>query len=518
MMKKKTMRVMTLSLLALLAIAPIAGQNRPVHAATTTTAAGTITPLPANDVIGINKPAILYTGFGAAKQSTGRTLAVGTSWKTWNKAEAAGTTWYEVANNQWVDGADVGALPQTSTQSFKGTVQLKNNEPLWIGLQGSYAGRWLNQGSRWQAFSIATTSDGQRWYNLGGNQWVNAKAVAVDQSYAQQNGTASVDLLNQSANDQLYNRLMSEQFNGTLLLVRNGQVIFHGAYGMADAAAARANTVQSLYQIASVEKSLTGVLIAQAVGAGQLSYTDNINQYLPDVPASYNITIRDLLDMRSGLTMTDDVPTDVLTDAQVVQRAISLMQYDPSQHGVSNYQGVNYWLLTGILEQVTGQSYEQLVQDRLFKPLGLGADQAGFAWDMANQPNHTVSYVTETGYDRTDDETLADMHSELGTGNIYMTSFALYKLEQAITQGKIISQQALSDLWTATDGTYRGGLYNDADHYYSHGVKASQETIFLMSRDGNTAVVYIDNRDFDIDNAASRGEWYWQFVNNAGLR
>ena len=114
-------------------------------------------------------------------------------------------------------------------------------------------------------------ADGQHWYNLGGNQWVNAKAVAVDQSYAQQNGTASVDLLNQSANDQLYNRLMSEQFNGTLLLVRNGQVIFHGAYGMADAAAARANTVQSLYQIASVEKSLTGVLIAQAVGAGQLS-------------------------------------------------------------------------------------------------------------------------------------------------------------------------------------------------------------------------------------------------------
>lgn len=516
---KKSIRLISLSLLALLTAAPLITPAGTVVAATAATTAAAVTALPANTVIGLNQPAVLYQGYGAAKKATGRTLAVGTAWKTWAKAAAAGTSWYEVATNQWVDAAAVGALPATSSQSLRGVIQMKNDEPLWTGLQGSYAGRWLSKGSRWQIFALTTTSDGQKWYLVGGNQWVNANAATatIDNSAAQQNGTASVDKLNKAANDQLYARLMSEQFNGTLLLVRNGQVIFHGAYGMADAAAARANTVQSLYQIASVEKSLTGVLIAQAVTNGQVSYTDNIHQYFDSVPAEDNITIRDLLDMRSGLSMNDDAPSEVLSDDALIQRALSQMSYDPSMHGVSDYQGVNYNLLAGILEQVTGQSYENLVQTRLFAPLGLGADQAGFVWNMASQPNHTVSYVTETGYDQTDDETLADMRRELGTGNIYMTSFALYKLEQAIMQGKIISQSALNDLWNATDGTYRGGMYNDSDHVYSHGVKASNETIFLMSRDGNTGVVYIDNRDFDIDDAASRGEWYWQFVNNAGL-
>lgn len=478
---------------------------------------GSIVSLPANDVIGLNRSTLLYNGYGAAKQSTGQTLAVGTAWRAWAKVESAGTTWYKIGTNQWVDGAAVGALPLASWQSQRAVVQLKNDEPLWNGLQGSYAGQWLTKNSRWQAFGVATTSDGQKWYLIGVNQWVNANAVTVDATAAQQNGTASVNQLSQSATNQLNDRLASEQFNGTLLLVRNGQVIFHNAYGMADAAANRANTVQSLYQIASVEKSLTGVLVAQAASAGQLSYDDNIHQYFPSVPAEDNITIRDLLDMRSGLSMTDAVPTDVLTDNQVIQRALDLMQYDPSQHGVSNYQGVNYNLLTGILEKVTGQSYEELVQQRFFSPLGLGADQAGFAWNLAAQPNHTVSYITGSGYSQTDNETVADMHSELGTGNIYMTSFALYRLEQAIVQGKIISQNTLAGLWNATDGSFRGGLYNQPDHYYAHGVKASQETIFLMSPDGKTAVVYIDNREFDIDNALSRGDWYWQFVNNAPL-
>ncbi|KRL12558.1 serine hydrolase [Schleiferilactobacillus perolens] len=479
------------------------------------------TALPARTVIGLRRNATLYSGTGSDRTPTSRTLQAGSVWLTNAKVAVNGTLWYQVAPNLWISDDDVGEMPHSAATPVSMVVKIVDDTPLWDGFQWRYTGRWLPTNSRWKVNATGTTSDGTEYYEVGANQWIKAGSATVESSSSSdstsQNG---VDKLSAAADSELKDHLASEQFVGTLLLIQNGQVIYNQGTGQADNAAGRANGPQSLFQFASVQKSMTAALVAQLIAQGKLSYSDNISHFYPTIPAADNISIRDMLDMTSGLSMTLAVPDTVMTDAQVIQRGLDLLQYDPDQHGQFNYQAINYILLVGVLEQLTGQSYENLVQQNLLNPLGLGADQAGFAWNLAAQPNHTVSYISGNGlgtYDQISTETLADMHSELGTGNMYSTAYALYQMEKAISQGQLISGDQLSELRDSSDGSWAGGLYNYPDHYYAHGVKNWQETIFLMSKDTNTAVVFISNRAYDYDNAAARSAWYWNFVQNASL-
>ncbi|ERL64679.1 serine hydrolase domain-containing protein [Schleiferilactobacillus shenzhenensis] len=333
-----------------------------------------------------------------------------------------------------------------------------------------------------------------------------------------QPGQTSVNKLSSTAEATLTKRLQDEQFVGTLLLVKDGQIIYNQGFGYADAAKKRLNTPQSLFQIGSAQKSLTATLIAQLIAAGKLHYTDNVHQYYDQIPAARNITIRQLLDMTSGLKMDDAVPKTVMTDTQIVQRALTRMEYLPENQGHEVYQAVNYVLLAGIINQLTGQSYEQNVQAKLFQPLGITSSQAGFMWDFANQSHRTTSYVSGgqfSTYQKIAKESVADMYRELGTGNIYATPYTFFRLQQAIIQGKYVDRAAVATLRDSTDGEYGGGVYSYPTYIYSHGVKNWQELIMTISTDGNSGVMFMSNRAYDYDQARARAAWYWQFLQNA---
>lgn len=334
-------------------------------------------------------------------------------------------------------------------------------------------------------------------------------------------GTDSVDKLSAASEQTLTKRLKEEQFVGTLLLVRGGQIIYNQGFGYADAATKRLNTVNSLFQIGSTQKSLTAILVAQLIAQGKLHYTDNINQYYSEIPAGYHITIRQMLDMRSGLSLDVKTPTTVMTDAQVIARAIANMHYSAANQGKQVYQAVNYVILAGVVEKLTGMSYEQAIKTKLFAPLNIMDSQAGFMWDFADQNNHTISYVSGPQFDTYDKiavETTADMHGELGTGNIYTTPYTLYQLQRAIIQGKYITTEQLAQLRNSRNGEYGGGLYNYGSYVYSHGVKDWQELIMTIGSDGNDAVIFMSNRAYDYDNARPRSQWYWNFLENAQVQ
>lgn len=346
---------------------------------------------------------------------------------------------------------------------------------------------------------------------------VQGKEAAANQAKP---GATSVNKLSAAAAKELTTHLQDEQFVGTILLVRDGQIIYHQGFGYADAATKRLNTVHSLFQIGSAQKSLTATLVAQLVTAGKMNYTDNLHQYYSQVPAARNITVRQMLDMASGLSLDDAVPKTVLSDQAVVQRALDRMQYTPANQGKKVYQAVNYVLLAGIVEKLTGQSYEQAVKTRLFQPLGLQNAQAGFMWDFAGQTNRTTSYMSGgdlSTYEKIARESQADMHRELGTGNIYATPYAFFQLQQAIIQGKYVDWTAIATLRDSTGGQYAGGVYNYPTYVYSHGVKNWQELILAISKDGDTGVVQMSNRAYDYDQARDRSTWLWQFVQRAEL-
>ncbi|ERL64557.1 SLAP domain-containing protein [Schleiferilactobacillus shenzhenensis] len=141
------------------------------------------TALPANYVVGVNKAAPLYSGFGAHATATGTTLKVGSTWKAATKVTANGTTWYQIGTNQWVSGADIGELAHNAATSTTKTITLTSATPLWNGIMASYAGSWLPKGSRWKVTAEAKSTNGQTWYMVSTNQWINANAGTIGSTY-----------------------------------------------------------------------------------------------------------------------------------------------------------------------------------------------------------------------------------------------------------------------------------------------------------------------------------------------
>src|SRR3954470_24309517 len=101
--------------------------------------------------------------------------------------------------------------------------------------------------------------------------------------------------------DSLFTSLYNQhEFNGNVLVVEKGKVIYRHSFGYADVRAKLLNTDQTAFNLASVSKTFTAVAILQLKQAGKLKLDDPFVNYFPDFPWR-QITIRHLLSHTSGL-------------------------------------------------------------------------------------------------------------------------------------------------------------------------------------------------------------------------
>jgi D-alanyl-D-alanine carboxypeptidase len=139
-------------------------------------------------------------------------------------------------------------------------------------------------------------------------------------------------------------------------------------------------TLSDHVRIGSNTKTMTGTVILQLVEEGALSLDDPVAMYRPDVPNGEQITIAQLLSMRSGLDnyteslelnqSLDETPTRVWSPEELL--AIAFQQPPSFAPGASyQYSNTNTILLGVIIEQLTGDSASAEFQKRLFGPLGL---------------------------------------------------------------------------------------------------------------------------------------------------
>lgn len=133
----------------------------------------------AHQAVTLAQPTTLYTGYGTNRQSTGRTLAMGSSWKVVDTAVADGMTWYEIGTNQWIT-MDTSANP-VPDQFTNAVMTITVNSLAGANVYYTYQnGRyWVNRlafGTRWRVIRQAVAEDGTLWYQVGTNQWVSANS------------------------------------------------------------------------------------------------------------------------------------------------------------------------------------------------------------------------------------------------------------------------------------------------------------------------------------------------------
>jgi D-alanyl-D-alanine carboxypeptidase len=167
---------------------------------------------------------------------------------------------------------------------------------------------------------------------------------------------------------------------GAVVLLRTPQGDFTAASGTTQLNNKNPPRADTYFRIASNTKTMTAAVIMQLAQESKLGLNDPVSKYVPGVPNGDNITIAQLLEMRSGLynytndpiisATIDTDPAKVWTPAELL--AIAFAHPPNFSPGAKyEYNNTNYALLGLVVEKVDGKPLARAMQDRLFGPLGL---------------------------------------------------------------------------------------------------------------------------------------------------
>ena len=165
-----------------------------------------------------------------------------------------------------------------------------------------------------------------------------------------------------------------------MVLLRTPQGEFTATYGTTMLGTASPPSADTHFRIASNTKTMTAAVVMLLAQEGKLSLDDPVSKYVPDVPNGDTITIAELLEMRSGLYNYTDAPevsasldrdpTEVWSCSRSAGHCVRAPPNFPPGTAYE-YNNTNYALLGLVAEKVDGKPLAQVMQDRLFGPLGM---------------------------------------------------------------------------------------------------------------------------------------------------
>ncbi len=164
---------------------------------------------------------------------------------------------------------------------------------------------------------------------------------------------------------------------GAAVVVKDGQVIYLKAFGLACLEHPKANTPKTAFDVGSLAQPFTGAAVALLVHQGKLTLDDPIQRHVPSLPpVCAGITVRHLLEHRSGLAdfgpalrLTGWSEQDSLGLPQVLRMLAAQAQplFPPGSR--VQVSGLNYALLAEVVRAVSGQPFRDFAWEQLFKPL-----------------------------------------------------------------------------------------------------------------------------------------------------
>lgn len=236
---------------------------------------------------------------------------------------------------------------------------------------------------------------------------VPVHAFASDQAPATAGTTLTADAAAAFLDEFFASEQAQPLYTGaSVAIVKDGEVIAQKGYGYANAEKQQpVDPEQTVFRMASVSKTFTAVAVMQLVEQGKIDLREDIGTYLPgieidnafDVP----VTVEHLLTHYSGFEVRDPQNTDMYTD---FDRYVSMEDYVKAhmppvvrQPGTAYmYDNFAYLLLGLIVQNVSGEPFEQYMENRLFEPLAMTnsgfelqghlKEQLATGYDAANQP------------------------------------------------------------------------------------------------------------------------------------
>lgn len=268
----------------------------------------------------------------------------------------------------------------------------------------------------------------------------------------------------QKFNEKADTYLNDAKFHGAVLVGKNGKIIFAKGYGLCDEASADKNQIgiNTTFEAGSITKQLTAAAIMQLVEKKKLSVDDKLSKFFPDFAAGNQITVKMLLNMRSGLTdhinsADDFFPKNIYRRIEVNQMAckpvdenlvLTYLNEAPllaEPDSTYFYCNTNYYLLARIIELVSGVSYYDYIRKNIFETCGMTSSNLEFQ-------------KTDTkGYDYKNRYYSIPAALSLGCGDLNSSVVDLFRWNTFFTNGKIVKKKTFKKM--IDSDSYGYGVY-----------------------------------------------------------
>ena len=305
----------------------------------------------------------------------------------------------------------------------------------------------------------------------------------------------------QAAKNYYDTHLGRTNFNGAILVAKNGQVVFEDYRGIGDFRERTPITPSTPFHLASISKTFTGMEILKLWEQGRLSLDDSLQKYFPQLPY-HGINVRMLLDHRSGLPnylyFMDSIwdKKKKATNEDVLNfMIVHQPRADASPGRVFHYCNTNFMLLAMIIEKVTHQPFPKFMKDSVFTPLGM---QNTYIFSAVDTLNYIPTYAGNRPYpmDHTD--------CTYGDKNVYSTVRDLLQWDKALYQHTFISKGATDSAFTPHSNErpsmHNYGLawhlyFNHGDTLvYHNGKWHGSNTVFARFVQDTATIIVLGNR------------------------
>ena len=257
-------------------------------------------------------------------------------------------------------------------------------------------------------------------------------------------------------------KVENNEFSGVVLVAKDGQPLFHRAYGDASKRFRVPNNLDTKFNLGSINKSFTTVAIAQLMEQGKLSLEDPIGKYLDIFPSEIagKVTIRHLLNMRSGWgdfwgNETYLARFSRLRTVSDYMEFIKDMPLDFEPGSNFQHSNTGFDVAGAIIEKVTGMDYYSYVKKNIYGPAGM-KDSDSYHKD-GRVENLAVGYTNMnrndpdgTGYCWENTYMMPPRGTPAGGG--YSTAVDLLKYDQALRNNRLLSKSYTDYMFNRFEG------------------------------------------------------------------
>ncbi len=253
----------------------------------------------------------------------------------------------------------------------------------------------------------------------------------------------------------------AHQFMGSVLVAKGDESVLDRGYGFANLEWDIPNSPATKFRLGSVTKQFTAACVLLLEEKGKLRVEDPVKKYLPDAPAAWDkVTIFHLLTHTSGIPSFTDFPDYAESEAasttpeKLVDRFRNKpLEFEPGTKW--KYSNSGYVLLGYLITKVSGETYQQFMQENVFTPLGMK--------DSGYDSNSAIIHHRAAGYTPSKDGIInagfINMTIPYSAGGLYSTTGDLLRWERGLFGGKVLSDASLQKMITPFKDNYAFGLF-----------------------------------------------------------